>query len=154
MGWVVLDERYADETTETITQAECPLCHKPCGYGNKLYHEENGWAHAVCVWEAAEKKKTEPFEETLQYVSVYEVARYYGGPEEGGWWYNNYRLIESYPAKTGRAVDGLVQTMERKYAAHQPEYNIYSAANDGPEYKVVVEDERGENEYLEKPHYE
>lgn len=29
------------------------------------------------------------------YVSIYEVARAYGGPEEGGWWYDAYEYIET-----------------------------------------------------------
>lgn len=29
------------------------------------------------------------------YVSIYEVSREFGGPEEGGWWYEAYRYIET-----------------------------------------------------------
>lgn len=31
----------------------------------------------------------------LRYVNVYAVTRHYGGPEEGGWWYNSGSPIES-----------------------------------------------------------
>ena len=27
-------------------------------------------------------------QQRLMYVNAYEVTRHYGGPEEGGWWYN------------------------------------------------------------------
>lgn len=27
-------------------------------------------------------------------VCFYEVDRHYGGPEEGGWWYNSYKLVQ------------------------------------------------------------
>ena len=29
------------------------------------------------------------------YVNVYAITRHYGGPEEGGWWYNTGEPIES-----------------------------------------------------------
>ena len=31
----------------------------------------------------------------MKYVNVYSVTRHYGGPEEGGWWYNAGEPIES-----------------------------------------------------------
>ncbi len=31
------------------------------------------------------------------YVSVYEVSRCYGGPEEGGWWYDSFSLVNTQP---------------------------------------------------------
>ena len=34
----------------------------------------------------------------MKVLRVYEVSRAYGGPEEGGWWYDHYSLIcESKP---------------------------------------------------------
>ena len=38
-----------------------------------------------------------PGSETFLYVNAYEVSRHYGGPEEGGWWYNNYSPLASIP---------------------------------------------------------
>ena len=32
----------------------------------------------------------------MKYVNVYEVSKCYGGPEEGGWWYNAGELRESF----------------------------------------------------------
>ena len=34
-------------------------------------------------------------EQRLRYINVYAVTRHYGGPEEGGWWYNSGSPIES-----------------------------------------------------------
>jgi hypothetical protein len=38
-----------------------------------------------------------PGSETLLYVNAYEVSRPYGGPEEGGWWYDSYSPLASIP---------------------------------------------------------
>ena len=40
-----------------------------------------------------------PGNEALLYVNAYEVTRHYGGPEEGGWWYNHHEPIASIPVK-------------------------------------------------------
>lgn len=33
----------------------------------------------------------------LYYINAYAVTRHYGGPEEGGWWYNAGRPLASIP---------------------------------------------------------
>lgn len=40
-----------------------------------------------------------PGTESFLYVNAYEVSRHYGGPAEGGWWYNHYEPIASIPVK-------------------------------------------------------
>lgn len=35
--------------------------------------------------------------QALMYVNAYEVTRHYGGPEEGGWWYNHLQPLASIP---------------------------------------------------------
>ncbi len=37
----------------------------------------------------------------LRYVNAYAVTRHYGGPEEGGWWYNRGQPLASVPVKIG-----------------------------------------------------
>lgn len=32
--------------------------------------------------------------EVIAFISVYEVDRCYGGPEEGGWWYDSYEWLK------------------------------------------------------------
>ena len=39
------------------------------------------------------------------YVNAYAVTRHYGGPEEGGWWYNAGEPLASIPV-LARRVDG------------------------------------------------
>lgn len=40
-----------------------------------------------------------PGTETIMYVNAYAVTRHYGGPEEGGWWYNRQTPLASIPVK-------------------------------------------------------
>lgn len=40
-----------------------------------------------------------PGTDALMYVNTYEVTRHYGGPEEGGWWYNHDEPIASIPVQ-------------------------------------------------------
>ena len=47
------------------------------------------------------------------YVSVYRDERQYGGPEEGGWWYNVYTLEGGVPFITREAAE---KFMEEKQA--------------------------------------
>tara|TARA_R110002020_G_scaffold215083_1_gene422209 strand:+ start:3012 stop:3404 length:393 start_codon:yes stop_codon:yes gene_type:complete len=40
-------------------------------------------------------------ERRLKYVNAYSVTRHYGGPEEGGWWYNRGYPLASVPVVIG-----------------------------------------------------
>jgi hypothetical protein len=40
-----------------------------------------------------------PGREAILYVNAYELTRHYGGPEEGGWWFNHQEPIASIPIK-------------------------------------------------------
>ena len=33
------------------------------------------------------------------FINVYRVNRDYGGPEEGGWWYDTGEFVECHPVK-------------------------------------------------------
>jgi hypothetical protein len=39
----------------------------------------------------------------MKYINVYEVSSEYGGPEEGGWWYNYYEPIKSIPVRGSKS---------------------------------------------------
>lgn len=78
-----------------------------------------------------------------KYVNVYEVTREYGGPEEGGWWYNDYECIYTEKVEKEQA-----EKTKNKLRAEYGEYSygdIYSAAG-GMEIVVLVEDEEGERD--------
>lgn len=88
-------------------------------------------------------------------IRVYEVTREYGGPEEGGWWYDHYTLLEE------TRWDFLFERLCKKYKDHGDEWVIFSdrAYSRGggilakyPYIFINIGDENWETK--EKPHYE
>lgn len=71
------------------------------------------------------------------YIAVQGISRHYGGPEEGGWWYNSCYTEEVF--KFWDWKEALAKLRELKEEWLPPEYNIYSAANRGEsEYHFVI----------------
>lgn len=84
-------------------------------------------------------------------VNVYSVTREYGGPEEGGWWYNAYVLEHSEPT-TSSLAPALKCRLEKEYDWVN-EGNIYSMRG-GTQLAVYIENEAGESETKYRPRYE
>lgn len=91
-------------------------------------------------------------------VSVYAVSRNYGGPEEGGWWYDWYELAEAalvvHSAHGQCRVEVCKARQAAKYEPEQPAYSRFSVLGNDPEFHVVVEDWVGEHQSIERPRYE
>ena len=94
---------------------------------------------------------------TRYVVAFYEIDRAYGGPEEGGWWYDCgelRRVLRVTPdadaahrlaARANRLMD-LVQTRQRP---------VSSAAYDGGRYAAHVCEDTAPFAFPERrPHYE
>jgi hypothetical protein len=112
------------------------------------------------------------------FVSVYRTARAYGGPEEGGWWYdvNEHEGSASFASRA--AAEAFLEQAEAKAEARNrkeaPERHRAMAAlpdhdaagydegyiptgwHDGGKYKVLIERTAGEfdNTNQPRPHYE
>ena len=91
----------------------------------------------------------------MKWINVYSTTRHYGGPEEGGWWYNWEECIVSTAFHADTPIDVLESEKARLsllFRGHD-EGNIYSV-NGGVEHWVAIEDERAESETKERPYYE
>lgn len=116
------------------------------------------------------------------YVSLYEVERCYGGPEEGGWWYNSYQLLSTkkfYDEDEAEKFREFLSGEVEKSGANEEDlsssrgFDQYTDPSNGdPMYDhsdndipvgfsglasnqiVCIEEVPGQNETKEIPHYE
>lgn len=89
-----------------------------------------------------------------RYLGIYTVDRNYGGPEEGGWYYDWYDHVESV-VTTGlsdAAVEAQRGLVKAKHA--EKAWGNISSVLGGLEIRVLIEDEPGHYQSLERPRYE
>lgn len=132
------------------------------------------------IEELVDLLRAEPAYEEAQacYVSLYRYERAYGGPEEGGWWYDVRTLDGSLRFPTREAAETFLATAKRIVEARNrkeaPERHRAMAAlpdhetayhdegyiplgwSDGGEWEVVIEERQGasDNSNDGRPHYE
>lgn len=71
----------------------------------------------------------------IEYVNVYEITRCYGGPEEGGWWYDEGEIVESHgPFTDQETADKFMLALCEKYSEKNGFFN---------QHKVKIEEARG-----------
>lgn len=96
-----------------------------------------------------------------RYITAYAVTRHFGGPEEGGWWYNWYRVLETiripkaYQHMSNKRAVNAVARREKALQLkldHINEGNIYHV-NGGVMLSTCIESVRHENETTERPHF-
>lgn len=90
-------------------------------------------------------------EEQIVFVNVYSITRHYGGPEEGGWYYNWNECIESIPVQN-KFSDLMKEEAIKRYESRK-HGNIYSVLG-GTDIDVRIEENPKESETKERPHYE
>jgi hypothetical protein len=86
------------------------------------------------------------------YVNIYRIARCYGGPEEGGWWYDMWQLEDSLCIRH-KDLKELMPIIERNYWNNPKSPPLSSVLSNG-EYRIYVELNRGESETTKRPRYE
>lgn len=88
------------------------------------------------------------------YVNAYEVNRYCGGPEEGGWWYDAGYVLGSIQVRTKadalKAYVGLSAIFDLQYDNN---YGRYSAVNES-DLSIYIEDEPAKEWPEVTPRYE
>lgn len=91
----------------------------------------------------------------MKWINVYQTTRHWGGPEEGGWWYNWDHCLASSPFHEDTPIEVLGAEKARLSLLFrgQDEGDIYSV-NGGVEHWVAIEEEKAESETKVRPHYE
>lgn len=105
-----------------------------------------------CYWcEAANARRRAVAEGRLPpfYVLATGCSRHYGGPEEGGWWYDHVEILEVRMAFTWKR--GLKHARELRDKYPQPRYGIGSCANRG-EPEVSIRTYYDESQFPEATH--
>lgn len=87
------------------------------------------------------------------YAAVYEIDRSYGGPEEGGWWFDTGVLVHSERAKTrDKAAERASELLETDFI---PNHKVSSVNYRGGDYSAWWEDSKPAEYFpIEVPHYE
>lgn len=89
------------------------------------------------------------------YVNEYVCDRAYGGPEEGGWWYNTGRFVklhgshDDFAAANNHMRDLLGYIKERQKGLHEPGSVLCEGWP-----TLLVQDHIGHHYPIERPHYE
>ena len=89
----------------------------------------------------------------IMYISVYTITRHYGGPEEGGWWYNLSHLRETLPFAYSKTSEDLLRKHLTEKWEDEHGGDIYSVLG-GSEMEILVEVSPGKHQDTEVPHYE
>lgn len=92
-----------------------------------------------------------PFPE-IRYVNAYRVCRNYGGPEEGGWWYDSGEPLASIPCKDDWQIKDAKEKLT-EMMGWKDKYSRYSVLG-GDDFEIYVEDHPAVAFPAQRPHYE
>jgi hypothetical protein len=73
---------------------------------------------------------------SLHYVNVYRLEQGYGGPEEGGWYYEAGEPVASVPFDTVREAEAEQEKLRERFPEGR---NRYSVAPRGDDFGVYIE---------------
>jgi len=89
-----------------------------------------------------------------RWVSAYEVTRHYGGPEEGGWYYDAGTPLASIPVDTEGEAHAARVTLKAKFHDDYADRRTRFSVIGEEDLLIVLEDGPAEPWPLETPHYE
>ncbi len=89
-----------------------------------------------------------------KWVTAYDHNRSYGGPEEGGWWYDTGSVLATIRCLNDDDVARAKELLKETYGPRfEGNHDIGSVICEGV-LQIVVEDEPGKDYPEVKPHYE
>jgi len=88
------------------------------------------------------------------YVVVYNVSRNYGGPEEGGWYYDWTSILEVRKVWNWKSALKTVRELKEDYP--EPRYNRFSVLGNEGDYFIGMyyDTDQFPRESTERPRYE
>lgn len=93
----------------------------------------------------------------IRYINAYDHNRAYGGPEEGGWWFDTGTLLASVPFHTDEQAERIKAVLKIKLEPrfqhpHKYQSDISSVLCEGV-LQILEEDEPGHDYPTTHPHY-
>jgi len=88
-----------------------------------------------------------------EYITVYSVYQAYGGPEEGGWYYDIGSVVKVMPvpkSKAGTLLEKVKTWCGRANKGTRPRESVIGT----PDYEARVGSKPGEDYPQERPFYE
>lgn len=85
----------------------------------------------------------------LLYVTVYTIVRRYGGPEEGGWWYNLAIQVDQKKVTNMLKAQNAARMFRKQY----PDIGDIYSTTDGEWFDIHIEKEGGEHSQTTRPRY-
>lgn len=86
------------------------------------------------------------------FVNAYLVSTQYGGPEEGGWWWTAYDLLDSVKVSSEEESQTVVKELWRKYVDMNDPAKLSDVNSEG-KVRIYTEKEQGEQETKHAPTY-
>lgn len=83
----------------------------------------------------------------VRFVNVHMVHRCYGGPEEGGWWWNRRECVSSIPLQHPGDVDEINSVLKFLAGRYENVGDIYSMVG-GVQYAIDFDAEHCQHEVL------
>lgn len=114
-------------------------------------HQCDGCGQLVEECECSPNGPILSVEVEVKFINVYLVRRCYGGPEEGGWWFDAGELLRTVVVAAADAGER-AKALEAEYSndGRRPLFSVLSTG----EYRVSVDDKPGRDWPVERPHYE
>lgn len=89
-----------------------------------------------------------------RYVNAYEIDRAYGGPEEGGWWFDVRCPISSIRVWNHQEALEAFNLLEKLYREdYENRTDRFSVCSEG-DLQIIIEDHQAEYDPRTKPRYE
>lgn len=123
--------------TETEEMIHCPTCQTELWPDQECYR---------CYWLA---QFTHGF-----YVNVYRYDRAYGGPEEGGWWFDVLDPSDLPSYHFNQEHEHSAHWMRDQLIKEYPDTGNASSVLPGEDYRVFIEPHPPQFQPKERPHYE
>lgn len=87
------------------------------------------------------------------WLNLYSVNQSYGGPEEGGWWYDVYALHACVPVRSRDEAIAALAMLDRAGVEEFGDSREYYSAAGGEDGTIIFENRRAGSETTERPSY-